>query len=92
MENYLKLWSLNGSLADLSSLPFIASQGIWIETNASCFEDKFIIPMQCAYQSFGMLNYFLHDKVHINIFQVVEEEIDFSIPWDYFDVTTQEDP
>ena len=67
------------------ALPIIISWFIWKARNQSCFND--ITPITCFLSSFclGLLNSYPMDNSVLNIRNVVEENIDTSSPWGYFD-------
>ena len=74
------------------ALPIIVSWFIWKARNQSCFND--ITSMPCLVSSFslGLLNSYPQDNSVLNIMNVVEENIDTSYPWGYFDGSAARDP
>ena len=48
--------------------------------------------IKCALQSLCIISYYPQNSVKIKIRQVIEEEIDHSIPWDFFYGEDQGDP
>ena len=44
---------------NIRSLPLIVTSGIWIGRNSICFEETFVLPIKCVFQSLGIINYFL---------------------------------
>ena len=85
VEACLKLWNTNEILKEYQSLHLIVSWGIWLAWNVNCFDDKYILPIQVAYQSLGILKYFPQDQVILKNREIVEESIDFNKSWAYFD-------
>jgi hypothetical protein len=74
------------------SLPVIISWGIWLARNASLFEDSHIPPIQCASRGLSILKKFHQEKMGKHQRLVVEEVVDKSGTWDYFDGVTQDEP
>ena len=59
--------------------------------NYCCFEDEFVLLIQCAYQSIGIIRYFPQENAQIKTRLAVEEEIDAALPCGYFYGVVQRD-
>ena len=88
----LKNWCLNGEVKHVRSLPVIMLWFIWKARNQSCFDDYFLSPYQVSFLCLGMLSSFPQDKIVVRIRHAVEEVIDKSFPWGYFDRSTAGEP
>ena len=76
-------------LNDFKSLSLIISWNIWNVKNLVCFEDKFILRIQCAYRSLWVMRSFPQENINIKTRLVKEEDIDRTRPWGYFDGATK---
>ena len=76
MEACLKDHSFNEDIKGIRSLPLIVAGGIWLAKNHIFFEDSFMFPTKCDWQSIGIISYFPLDNVKIKIRQITVEEID----------------
>ena len=59
--------------------------------NQSCFEDYVLSPFQVSSFCLGLLSSFPQDKI-VRFRHVVEEVIDKTYPWGYFDGSAAGDP
>ena len=87
----LKNWCMKGEVKHIISLPIIVLWFILKARNQSCFEDYVLSPFQVSSFCLGCLSSFPQDKI-IRIRHVVEEVIDKSYPWGYFDGSAAGDP
>ena len=92
VELCLKEWSIKEELNYYRYLPLIVSWSTWNSMNYCCFEDEFVLLIQCAYQSIGIIRYFPQENAQIKTRLAVEEEIDVALPWGYFYGVVQRDP
>jgi len=67
----------------------MVSWSIWNARNLSCFDDKYSLPIQCAFQSLGVLRYFPQENITIKTRLVEEEANDQTRPWGFFDGSTK---
>ena len=74
----------------IRSFPIIVFWFIWKLRNQSCFDDYVLSPFQVSSLCLGMLSSFPQDKI-VRIRYVVEEVIDKSYPWGYFDGSAARD-
>eukprot|EP01018_Ginkgo_biloba_P010974 Gb_06478 [translate_table: standard] len=58
VEEGLRAWCGNPRVKSLLALPVIITWGIWLGRNNRLFEDKEILPFQCAAQGLSIINYF----------------------------------
>ena len=85
-------WMANRSLKSFNSLPAVVSWGIWIYKNRSIFEDKIVTPQLVASNSVAIANHFLTTQKPPRNRIPVQEVIDKTYPWGYFDGASQGDP
>ena len=88
----MKSWCLNDDVKHIKTLPVIVLWFIWKARNQSCFEDINFVPSQVASFSLGLLQSYPQDKIALNIRNVVEESIDKTYAWGYFDGSAARDP
>ena len=91
-ERALSRLTADRSLKTFKSLPTVVFWGIWIHRNRNIFEDKVTTPHLVAANSVAIANHFLAIQKPPRIRTLVQEVIDKSYPWGYFDGTTQGDP
>lgn len=70
----------NVTVKRYKALPLIVPWGIWLSRNASLFEDRYLLPLQCAMQSLLIINSFPQLKADKPIRQIDEEITDRSGP------------
>ena len=92
VSSCLKNWCLKGEVKHTRSLPIMVLWFIWKAINKSYFDDLVLTPFHVASLSLGLLSSFHQDKIVVRIRPVVEEVIDKSYPWVYFDGSTVGDP
>ena len=84
-------WVLNVDIK-YRCLPVIVSWFIWKARNPCCFENiqpkAYVVSSLCL----GLLNSYPMDNIVMNIRLVVNEHIDKSSPWAYFDGSTAGNP
>ena len=82
---YMKNWCLNVEVRHIRSLPVIVSWFIWKSRNQCCFDDFTSWPYRVSSFFLGLLSSYPQDNRIMNIRIVVEEIIDKSSPWVYFE-------
>ena len=92
MELALSRWMADRSLKKFDSLPTVVSWGIWIHRNHSIFEDKVATPQLVASNLVAIANHFLTTQKSPRNRIPVQEVIDKTYPWGYFDGAAQGDP
>ena len=92
MRSYLKTWCLNKDLKHIISLPVLVFWFTWKARNLRCFEDSLILPIHVSSLCLGMLSSFTQINIVVNIIFVVEETIDKTFPWGYFDGSASGEP
>lgn len=85
-------WLRNQAFKELKALPVIVLLGVWLSRNACLFEDRFILPLQSASQSFNIFQSFPQLQAEEAPRQLVEEVIERTGAWLYFDGAAQGDP
>ena len=85
MEQCLKIWCSKEELKEIRSLPLIIFWFIWKARNLNCFEDHLLMLLHVSIQSLGVLRFIPQDHIFLKTKMIVEEPIDKSFPWGYFD-------
>ena len=91
-EHALGRWTNDRSLLAFKSLLAIVCWGIWIHRNCSIFKDKVMTPHLIAANFVAIANHFVVIQKPPRIRLLVQEVIDKSYPWGYFDGVAQGDP
>jgi ribonuclease HI len=92
VEEALEIWITNQDTDGVKALPVIVLLGVWLARNSAIFEERFITPFLSATQSFNILKSFPRKKIVKAPRQIIEEVIDRSGSWLYFDGATQGNP
>lgn len=81
----------NMAMKSIKDLPLLVAWGIWLSRNASLFDDKFILPLQCAMHILIILNGIKQLKDEMPSRKIEAEVINKSKSWIYFHGATQGD-
>ena len=88
MEHCLKTEFSKEELKDVRYFPLHFLWFIWKARNQIFLEDHLPLPIQVSIQSLGVLRSIPHDLIFIKTRLVVEETIDKTFAWGYFDGST----
>ena len=92
VNSCLKNWCLNVEVKHIRSLPVIVLWFLWKVRNQSFFEYYTLSPFQVSSLCLGLLSNFPQDKIVVRIRSIIEEFINKSFPWGYFDGSSASDP
>lgn len=92
IEEALKIWCENSNTKAIRVLSVIISRGIWKARNYSLFEDKPIPPLQCGTRGFIIQSSLKQQSKDKARRQIVQEQIDKSGAWAYFEGASHGDP
>ena len=83
-------WLSSHHLAHLKALPLTLIWGIYLAQNTTIFQEKASPTEVLAKQGLDLLSFFPQIKDALAIHVSVEDSIDHSFPWDFFDGASQE--
>jgi hypothetical protein len=84
IEEAWRAWLQDHRNKNIKALPLLIHWGIWLAQNASIFKEKVSLPDIIAAKSLAILAHFPQEKGAPPPRQVVEEQINFTRPWDFF--------
>jgi hypothetical protein len=92
VEEALRNWYDNQVVKSFTTLPLVIAWGIWMAINASMFEYIQVLPIQYAFHGLRILKSLPQENMEKPLRQFVEEVVDKSGAWAYFNGATQGEP
>lgn len=91
IEQAWRNWVSNPTNNSIKALPLLINWGAWLARNASISNAHSSIPEHIVAEGLSILSHFPQGKDHNPVRPVVEELVDHSRPWAYFDGASQND-